>query len=354
MKKITLFALMLITSITFAQVVPSVKIANYVQKQTKTFPSSWNSSNSPKTTIDTIGWTAGSIPQFGSPTAEVHVYTMTDASSNPVGYWFGVNGDSTDYWAQGYSVAAPVKISGILALIGGKYNGSSSAASVMEASIYNIAADNAIIDASSTKGPGPDVYGQVALGTATKTITNLDTNWFALNYFAMPSLVSVAADFAIVTNFKTIREHGDTAYMMCDAIGNGLGLNYAFYNSDPQKYYWMAASVSTLDVNMSLFAVIDDGAGINDNGFFQGAKMTINQNPCKDNLSISYAVENDAKVVFELLSLTGQVVLKSDEGMRVKGNVYSINSNISDLPAGTYLCSLKNNGNRLIKKVVVE
>jgi len=350
MKKVyLLMALILVSAISFGQMIPKGigtqgKISKSVIKIEK---------SSSKATIDTIGWTVGSIPCFADPTAEIHTYYMSDASDNRIGYWFGVNADSTDYWAQSYVNSASIRISGVLALISGKYNGSNNSSSVMQASLYLVAAAQAIIDQNSTTGPGPNVYQQTPLQTASISIANLDTNWFAFNYFQFPSLATVSADFSIVTNFKTIREHGDTAYLFCDAIGDGLGLNYTVYTSDPQVYYWMATSVSTLDVNMSVFAVIEEGSGINDADFYQGMKLSIYPNPVSKVASIDYALQYNSKASIDIINVAGKVIRTIDLGSKSIGK-YNTTINVEDLASGNYFISLNANGTRFIKKLIVK
>jgi hypothetical protein len=354
MKKINLLMVFVLASmISFGQMIPKGigtqgKISKSVIKIEK---------NSSKSTIDTIGWTATSYPCFASPTGEIHTYYMADANQNRIGYWFGVNADSTDYWAQSYVNTATIYISGVLALVSGKYNSSSSSSSVMNASLYLVAPDQTIIDdQSNTTGPGPNVYQQTALETVSKTIANLDTanygSW-GWNYFQFPTLGSVSADFSIVTDFQTIREHGDTAYLFCDAIGDGLGLNYTCYTKDPQTYYWVATSVSTLDVNMSAFAVIEEGGGINDADFYQGMKLSVYPNPVSKVASIDYALQYNSKASIDIINMAGKVIKTIDLGSKSIGK-YNTTINVEDLASGNYFISLNANGTKFIKKLIVE
>ncbi len=356
MKKITLLiTVLLITSITFAQKVPCVKNIEHFEKNAKLLPFNMQSSLNNKAPIDTIGWTTGSLPLFCDPTAQVYTYTMGGTG----GYWFGTNGTATsdtssDFWAQSYVNSASIQISGVLAFVSGKYNGSSSPTSVMEASLYLVADDQTIITSTPTFGPGPNVYGETALATASKTITELDTNFLTWNYFQFSSLVSISSvDFSIVTNFKTIREQSDTAYLFCDEIGNGLGLNYTAYCTDPQAYYWVAASLSTLDVNMPVFAVVDNGVGINDPDFYQGMKLSIYPNPVSNIASIDYALQYNSKVSIDIIDMTGKVIRTVDLGSKNIGK-YNTTINVKDLASGNYFISLNANGSKLIKKFIVK
>lgn len=326
MKKLyILTAMLLIASITFGQAF-SIKSVTTTKVNL--------SHSSIKTPTDTTGWSTNFIPEFALG-GSVSSYTNQGG-----GYVYGVNnisGTSINKLSQGYShlSSGTIGVEGVLFWLAGKTVVSGDATSKLTFSIYN----------------KPDSIPTTQVGTvkADYLFNDCDTNFLANNAVLFPSVIPVSSDFAIVCDFANIKT--DTLGFISDADGEGAGWNALRYGSTWYTY----VSGYGLNTNISLFAIVDvNYVGIGSNDFFQGSQMTINQNPSQDNLSISYAVENDAKVVFELLSLNGQVVFKSDEGMRVKGNVYSINSDISNLTAGTYLCSLSNNGKRLIKKVVIE
>ena len=326
MKKITfLFVMLFAASITFAQV---------FQAGTATSKKFNHEISTVKSATDTAGISASFLPQFASGG---QVVAYTDMSG---GYVFGVNGNAFKAVAQGYTMVSPgpIGIDGVCMLFCGKKSVSNDATSKLTFSIFHKLSTDSI----------PTT--QVGTITADLLFSDCDTSFLTMNTAMFPSVIAVNGDFSVVCSLLNIKT--DTIGFLSDQQGEGIGFTAFKYNSTWMTY---RKGYGGLMTNISLFAIVDvNFVGVEDNYFFQGSKMTINQNPATDNLSISYAVENDSKVTFELMSLNGQVVLKQDEGFRTKGSVYSINSNISNLASGTYLCSLISNGQRLIKKVVVE
>ncbi len=362
MKKVYLVLVaVLISATVFAQKVADVKTMNYVEKNSSAL-------NHPmtlgaKATIDTAGWTSTYTPAFASPTAELHTYIMTSGTpSVAIGYWFGTNGTATsdsssDIWAQCWTNFASIKVSGILFFVSGKANMSSSSSSKLRVWIQNMlpyaaSAHGCVIGTSPTTF-GPSPAGPV-LSVGEMTISALDTAFLNFNYVPLTMTPVISGDFAACADFKAIRTNGDTAYMFCDAIGNGLGMNYSQNCVDTNTNYYVANNLSTLDVNQSIFAVIDDGAGVNDNGFFSGFKMTLRQNPARENLVIDYAIQYGATVKLTVWDIKGNEVVNMNEGSKDAGQ-HSMNVNIANLQAGTYFCSLSSSfGGRITKKLVIE
>jgi len=293
-----------------------------------------------KAATDTTGCGVGAqstfIPVFA---AGGQVYNYGNQGG---GYVYGVNKitptASISATTQGYSCSAghPFGICGVTMLFAGKTGVSGDPTSKLTFGIYN----------------KPDSVPTTQVGTETADLlfSACDTSFLTFNtaMFATPIAIT-GSDFQIVCSFANIKT--DTIGFLCDADGEGVGWNCLKYGT---SWYTYKAGYG-LNTNTAIFAIVDiNYVGINDNYFFQGAKMTINQNPAVDKLSVDYMVENDSKVKFELISLNGKVVLTLDEGVKQKGIVNSINADISNLASGTYLCSLSSNGQRLIKKIVVK
>ena len=315
-------ALVLVTTITFAQV---FQVGSSTSKKFN------HEISSVKPATDTAGISASFLPVFATGG---QVVKYGDQSG---GYVFGVNGNAFKAVAQGYTMVnpGPIGIDGVCMLFCGKTSVSNDPTSKLTFSIFN----------------KPDSIPTTQIGTVSADLlfSACDTTFLTICAAMFPSVIPVNADFSVVCSLLNIKT--DTVGFLSDQAGEGIGYTAFKYNTTWMTY---RKGYGGLLTNISLFAIVDvNFVGINDNYFFQGSKMTIN-NPAVDNLSVSYAVENDSKVTFEVMSLNGKVVLKQDEGFRTKGSVYSINSDISNLAAGTYLCSLMSNGQRLIKKVVVK
>ncbi|MEI6122763.1 MAG: T9SS type A sorting domain-containing protein [Bacteroidota bacterium] len=360
MKKIYVLALaMIFASASFAQLaVPTVK--NAVLRNTKTVPYSIMHSSA-KATIDTAGWTTGYQPEFLAPTVEIHTYMMTEGTpAVRIGYWFGTNGTTTsdtaaDYWAQCWVNVNSIKVSGILFWLSGKANLSSSSASTLSVYLQNmrpyVAGAHGCIIGSSPTTFGPSPAGPV-LGSGSLTIANLDTVFTNFNWVPFGSLATVTGDFAAVANFKAIRTHSDTAYMFCDAIGNGLGMDFSQQCVDTAGYYYVSNKLSTLDVNMSIFAVIDDGAGVEDNGSFQGMQMTVRNGG--NNVFVDYALQNNSPVEIHVLDMSGNEVAVINEGTKSANTIYTANIDVTKFAKGMYFIQLASKNGRLTKKMIIE
>ncbi|MGB4666410.1 MAG: T9SS type A sorting domain-containing protein [Bacteroidales bacterium] len=316
-----------------------------------------------ETIIDTIGWTVGSLPEFGSPTLEFNIYGLTGG-----GYVGGVNTNGYDYWAQCYYLDEQVQATGILAWVALKDNISQSDASILTTKLYYMAEDQAIIGEDQNENPiygmGPDYYEGTALATKSVTINDLDTSSYAdpslWQYFEFDSPVNVNDNFCIVADFSVLRSSQDTAVLVWDAIGNGLGMGFSQVCRDPNTYYWYACnyffsfgSGGTLDANLSLFLIVEKGSEVNSNSYFQGMQLTFPNITSDPELVIQFALQNASNTSIDIISVNGQLVKSENLGMKEAGSHHTI-MDISDLQPGMYLVSLNSQGSRLIKKLVIE
>jgi hypothetical protein len=291
-----------------------------------------------KTATDTTGWSLNFFPEFALG-GQVWTYTYTGG-----GYCFGIGKVTPtaafNKIAQGYTYIPTglIGIEGVTFFCCGLTYASGLPTSKLTFSIYN----------------KPDSIPTTQVGTVSADLlmSAVDSTFLAWNTVTFPSTIPVSADFAIYVNLANVSfANGDTIGLSCDTDGEGCGWASFRYGTTWYTYF---RGFAGLNPNIALFAIVDvNYVGIDGNVFFQGSKMSF-QNPAKDNLTVNYAVEKDAKVKFELLTMNGQPVVSIDEGNKVTGNVYTINADISNVAAGTYLANLICNGQRLIKKVVIE
>ena len=75
-------------------------------------------------------------------------------------------------------------------------------------------------------------------------------------------------------------------------------------------------------------------------------------NPTSNATTIKYALENAATVSFEVMDVTGKLVISSLEGNKTEGT-HTIELNTNSLNAGVYFYSVIVNGNRLTKKMTI-
>ncbi|MFY9419265.1 MAG: hypothetical protein WAP17_09315, partial [Bacteroidales bacterium] len=306
-------ALMLCVAILFSQNQPHQSTFKYgfiPQKTTKTINYVVKSTNE---TLDTVGLSDNFFPVF-SPDGPMHIWGLIDADYNPIGYWFGVNSDSLDGWAQCYQLynVSQVGIEGLLMIFGGKFDTDEDNNSSLSASVTPMAADVCIIGGTSGNyqyGAGPDLnnpYADVSI-----PISDIDTiNLFT--YKELDQTILVTDEFCIVADYTDLREKGDTAYLLSDDEGDGMGLHYTQYAKSPLgRYYWVSTNFGTggvLDVNISLFAVVDlDYVNINSSSYFQGMQLTFPNITRDPELVIQFALKNASNTSIDIISLNGQL-----------------------------------------------
>ena len=352
-------ALMLCVAILFGQNQPHQSTFKYgfiPQKSTKTINYVVKSTNE---TLDTVGLSDNFFPVF-SPDGPMHIWGLIDADYNPIGYWFGVNAESLDGWAQCYQLynVDQVGIKGILMIFGGKDDIDEDNNSSLSASVTPMKANACIIggtQGSYQYGPAPDInnpYANVSIPISDIDTTNLFT------YKELDQTILVNDAFCMVADYSDLREKGDTAYLLSDDEGDGLGLHYTQYAKYPLgMYYWVSTNFGTsgaLDVNISLFAVVDlDYVNINSNSYFEGMQLTFPNITSDPELVLQFALQNASNTSIDIISLSGQLVKSEDLGMMSSGSHHTI-MDISDLQPGMYLVSLNSQGSRLIKKLVIE
>lgn len=156
---------------------------------------------------------------------------------------------------------------------------------------------------------------------------------------------------------------GDTAGLLSDSYADADGLDYAFHKIQNEwyvtDYFFSQSGTDDFDNNIAIFAVVDDNGGdppppgIPEQKFFNGMKLGQNEpNPMNGKTVIQYELEKySTNVELELFDVHGRKIIVVNEGQQTEGFHTIIIE--ETLPAGTYYYSLKANGNRLTKKMVV-
>ncbi|MCF8464328.1 MAG: T9SS type A sorting domain-containing protein [Flavobacteriales bacterium] len=290
-------------------------------------------------------------------------------SSNS-GYVFGTNvlvdPQGTQYnleYARGFIVNDPYNVIGAGFIFGGKEDVSGSPAAA-KANLYNIANNRAIGSATST---APDAPGPAAtvLATADVAFADADTVFPNITWVDFTTAAWVGGDFAIGLSIAPL--YGtptDTLVLMADADGDSDG-DYTFTRiglsptSPAAQTLWAKSTVllqGGLDVNLAIFAVVaESGVGIEEQGFFNGVKMTTFPNPAltSDNVTIQYGVENAVdNVTVSIYTLNGQVAYSASQGAKASGT-YNVNVPAGTLASGSYIYAIEADGRRLAKKMEI-
>lgn len=230
-------------------------------------------------------------------------------------------------------------------------------------SLTQIADDAAFTSSSSTApdgmGPGAPL-ASVALPFAdvqgpTGTAINR-----TLVFFDTP--VWVNTDFAVVLDIEGLYgAEVDTVAIVNEANGtSSADGTYSWYaqaaRNVPAAPSWIASSALGLAADLAIFAIVEEsGVGIEEQGFFDGVKMTTYPNPAlsSDNITIQYGVEKAVKnVEINIFNLNGQVVYTAAEGAKTSG-IYTVNVPAGTLAAGSYIYTIQADGGSMAKQMEI-
>jgi len=290
-------------------------------------------------------------------------------SSNS-GYVFGTSvladPQGTQYnleYARGFIVNDPYTVIGAGFIFGAKMNASGSPAAA-KANLYNIANNRALGSAAST---APDAPGPAAtvLATANVAFTDADTVFPNVTWVDFTTEAETPSDFAIGLSIAPLYgTPADTLVLMADADGDSDG-DYTFTRialtptAPSAQTLWAKSTIllqGGLDVNLAIFAVVAEiGVGIEEQGFFNGVKMTTFPNPAltSDNVTIQYGVETSVKnVTVSIYTLNGQVAFSASQGAKASGT-YNLNVPAGTLASGSYIYAIEADGKRLAKKMEI-
>ena len=311
------------------------------------------------TPTDTTGWsdTGNWQPVFAGISGEVVAFGYQGG-----GWVYGNNLDGLNECAQGFLNInqATLGVEEVLLLFTGKTGVSQSPTSKCVVKVFNMAVNKARntdgAGGQALNSPGPNQL----LGSADYFFDDIDTNFGAWNVIAFPTPIFInGTDFAVSVDFTNLNAAQDTAGLLCDQIGDADGLDYAFHKYQGAWYVtdfaFSASGTDDVDNDIAIFAVIDENfIGIESPEFFNGMKLSQNKpNPMSGNTVIQYELEKySTNVELEIFDVHGRKAVVVNEGEKTAGR-HSINIESSKLAAGTYYYSLKANGNRLTKKMVV-
>jgi hypothetical protein len=364
MKKIYLMAAMLISGATvFAQGTLQTQNKGVIKRVMPVPVSSPAQSTTP---TDTAGWAESGnfAPVFAGISGEVVAFGYLGGGwiyGNNVGD--PANGVTLNECAQGYLNVnqSTLGIEEVLMLFTGKTGVSGSATSKAVVKVYSMAANKARntdgAGGQALNSPGPNQL----LGSQDYFFDDIDTTFGNWNIVTFPSPIFVnGTDFAISVDFTNLDAAGDTAGLLCDQVGDADGLDYAFHKVNGSQWYvtdfaFSASGTDDVDNDIAIFTVIDENyIGVESPEFFNGMKLSQNNpNPMNGNTVIQYELEKYTTAVeLEIFDVHGRKAVVINEGEKTAGR-HSISIENTKLAAGTYYYSLKANGNRLTKKMVV-
>jgi hypothetical protein len=196
-----------------------------------------------------------------------------------------------------------------------------------------------------------------ALGTATNEHNEraLDENESAFadfepvvtnKSFLFPETVSgsiygsVSAS-STITN-ASIYEVVDGANVVWSA-GDAITLDEDFFVESGSQFQAKVAGCDALRVqDETLNAFVDDST-----------LYKIYPNPAVSEITVSFQIEKKSNVAFSLLDLLGRKIFETSPQLYESG-MHQLPINLEVIPAGTYLCDLIVDGERKIKKIIVQ
>lgn len=357
MKKIYLMTAMLISGATvFAQGTLQTQNKAVVKR---VMPAPANNPAQSATPTDTAGWvdSGNFAPVFAGISGEVVAFGYQGG-----GWVYGNNADGLNECAQGFLNVnqSTLGVEEVLLLFTGKTGVSGSATSKAVVKVYSMAANKARntdgAGGQAVNSPGPNQL----LGSQDYFFDDIDTTFGNWNVITFPTPVFInGTDFAVSVDFTNLNAAQDTAGLLCDQIGDADGLDYAFHKFQGSWYVtdfaFSQSGTDDVDNDIAIFAVIDENfIGVESLEFFNGMKLSQNNpNPMNGNTVIQYELEKYTTAVeLEIFDVHGRKAVVINEGEKAAGR-HSISIENTKLAAGTYYYSLKANGNRLTKKMVV-
>ncbi len=305
---------------------------------------------------DTLG-----LAEFGN-----EAWTYTSQS----GYVFGIN-DLEDTqsipgttihqlnleYASGYLVNDPYNVVGAMILFALKEDVSGAPAD-LTVRAYSLAPNKALGTSTSTT---PDAIGpNQALATVALPFADVDTAGSTIVMF--PASAWVNADFAIGVDIKDLYgAPADTVAIIASAQDASDGeYTWTKLGADisPQTLWAKSTALlqGGLDVYLAIFAIVEESlAGIEEQGFINGVKLTTYPNPAvsSNNVRIDYALAANTKsVVLSIFDMNGKLVSTIEEGTRNSG-IHTVNVPAGTLSAGSYIYAITADNNRVAKRMEV-
>jgi hypothetical protein len=191
----------------------------------------------------------------------------------------------------------------------------------------------------------------------------------------VPSIFAITIDFkpggTYLAGDTMGRRIGSYTQVVAEHNGNGTYHNYTpgdftgsssvhrsvRYNTSTTG--WNGRYIPYLAYGATQFEAIDIDLFLRQQNTFgtneltNGARLFQNYpNPTNGITTVSYALQNEANVIFEMRDIAGKKVFSFTEGNRNPGT-YTLEINTTELNSGIYFYSLIVNGNRVSKKMIV-
>jgi len=259
------------------------------------------------------------------------------------GYYFGTSMLGDRALAQEYKVWSPYVVYGIALKVGAFLKVGS--ADTLNVLMYKL------------DGPGTDSSGPVtnAPDTAFLNVMFPDSlvNTTGLTFITFPDSITVYQNYAAALGLTEMKD--DTIGLISTKDGDAHNSQRSWSRWSDGTWHTILDPLSwNMDLDFGIFMIVNSAsAGINDNYFIDGIKLSQNQpNPTNGSTLIQYEIDKDANVCLEIYDMSGKLVLSSKQGNQAAGK-HNIIINTTDFNSGIYYYSLKAGVHRLTKKMVI-
>lgn len=273
------------------------------------------------------------------------------------GYVFGtskINGQSgfSQIAQKQLNTANLDMVSEVLIWFGFKKNGTG--LSSVDVSIRSIMPNGAtggeLPNGTIVEGPGN------AIGNTSQIFFSaIDTSTLGVLFTTVPitNAANIVGNFYVMLDFANCYANADSVGIWADKNGDGFLGSYSKYGNT--WYQTNTAYQNSLNVNMAVFAVVEQSSSLQEQGFFNGIKMNVYPNPSANNIEIEYQTEKYSEIItIEIIDQYGKIVKTVNFNNLENSTVCKQNLEISDLKSGGYYLSIYGNNTtgRITKKFI--
>jgi hypothetical protein len=171
-------------------------------------------------------------------------------------------------------------------------------------------------------------------------------------------LPQFTGNMAVSCDFADLKAKGDICGFLADVTGNGGGLQYTFHQitQGAAKIWFPTQFLTTLDVNVAMFIVLDEPASLKDlseASLVNGVRGIVFPNPAAETATLEFETTKVGSYKVELIAGNGQLVSTSDLGFRNIGK-HQFQLDVNGFAAGNYFYSIVDEqGSRYTKSFVV-
>ncbi|NUM50961.1 MAG: T9SS type A sorting domain-containing protein [Flavobacteriales bacterium] len=213
----------------------------------------------------------------------------------------------------------------------------------------NSATGGELPNGTIVEGPG-NIIGDVSQ----IPFSAIDTSSLGLIFTTIPiaNAKNITGNFFIQLDFTNCYANADSVGIWADKNGDGFLGSYSKFGNT--WYQTNTAYQNSLDVNMAVFAVVEESNSIKKQTYFNGIKLHLYPNPVKNKMQVEIATEVESEnLSIEIIDLNGRIVYSN----QVKHNHHlsqQIEMDVSNLKAGTYYISVYGNNTtgRITKKFI--